>query len=427
MRHIIFLLLFMWVFMSCAKDDSTHSALTVLTSPKEGSAIDLSNEEGTHEFEWNNSESKESVFILGTDAQMTEKYYLPAGNTGKVVFTTTQLITAAIQLGAEVEESTKFYWCILPVGNLHVLSSEVRMINMIVPKSDNLLEPESEFSIDLDNESQKEVIFRWKAEAAPLETEVTLVFNSIVDNSVFVMDVANTGNIALTDIQLQNVLNQLSVKPCSTGTIGWNVKNKTTDTNLSTTPNLLILKGKTALVDVRGDEVIVYKVVTIQYEDGTSQIWMAENLRTKKYPDGTSIDKSTGVFIPPYPAEKTTLYGYQYHYYVYTRLTPKGWRLPTLTEYEKLFSSAKKTQGGISVVMHQDDWASLEDRTSMNAWGIGIPASGREETAHNVTGIGANFCFWATGLGEWKCAMFDGGNTLWQPWTQGASLRYVVE
>jgi uncharacterized protein (TIGR02145 family) len=101
--------------------------------------------------------------------------------------------------------------------------------------------------------------------------------------------------------------------------------------------------------DVDGNS---YKTVTI----GT-QVWMAENLRTKKYNDGTAIttglDNSqwvatTSAAYSIYPhasidglnsdAEVLAKYGAHYNWYAVNtgKLCPTGWHVPTIAEYQAL-------------------------------------------------------------------------------------------
>lgn len=90
----------------------------------------------------------------------------------------------------------------------------------------------------------------------------------------------------------------------------------------------------------------VYKTVTI----GT-QTWMAENLRTTKYNDGTSIPNvtgdgewenlSTGAYCNYNNTTNTdtvATYGRLYNWYAVNtgKLAPKGWHVPTDAEWTKL-------------------------------------------------------------------------------------------
>ena len=68
-------------------------------------------------------------------------------------------------------------------------------------------------------------------------------------------------------------------------------------------------------IDVRGDEKITYRVARISYSDGTSLVWLADNLRTTKYPDGTDIESNNYKNTPESFGEgRVKAYGVHYHY-----------------------------------------------------------------------------------------------------------------
>lgn len=85
-----------------------------------------------------------------------------------------------------------------------------------------------------------------------------------------------------------------------------------------------------------------YKVVKI----GT-QTWMAENLKTTKYNDGTSIQNDTALYLLKTPgycwynndsATYHNKYGVLYNWYTLTTgvLAPKGWHIPSDDEWRNL-------------------------------------------------------------------------------------------
>ena len=115
---------------------------------------------------------------------------------------------------------------------------------------------------------------------------------------------------------------------------------------------------QTTVTDIDGN---VYKTVKIGY-----QVWMAENLRTTKYNDGTPIPtgytndewkvlRTEAYTIYPHSgieglsseADVLEAYGALYNYYAVQtgKLCPKGWRLPTFAEWRTLSDYA----GGLGV------------------------------------------------------------------------------
>ena len=115
----------------------------------------------------------------------------------------------------------------------------------------------------------------------------------------------------------------------------------------SSASNSVTPHGLTAIVDIDGN---VYNIVTI----GT-QVWMAENLRTTKYNEGTAITPITGTGSEGAWAALTTaaycdynndpanslVYGKLYNWFVVAstnplNVCPTGWRVPTDLDFNAL-------------------------------------------------------------------------------------------
>lgn len=154
----------------------------------------------------------------------------------------------------------------------------------------------------------------------------------------------------------------------------------------------------------------VYKTVTI----GT-QTWMAENLRTTKYNDGTAIPNIIG--IASWLNTKTgaysncnnttsidsiATYGRLYNWYAVNtgKLAPKGWHVPTNAEWSQLITYL----GGVSLA-----GAKLKE-TSTSHWAS--PNTG----ATNETGFtalpGGTLGFIGKS-GTWLSATEDGATFAW--------------
>jgi uncharacterized protein (TIGR02145 family) len=101
---------------------------------------------------------------------------------------------------------------------------------------------------------------------------------------------------------------------------------------------------------VKDNDGNVYKTVTIG-----SQVWMAENLKTTKYNDGTAIplvadDKAWEALSTPafcwYNKDATTnknTYGALYNWYTVNtnKLCPRGWHVPADAEWTTLTTSLR--------------------------------------------------------------------------------------
>lgn len=106
------------------------------------------------------------------------------------------------------------------------------------------------------------------------------------------------------------------------------------------------------LVDTRGGKTISYTIVKI----GT-QYWMAENLRTELYADGSPITKYTGndadawhndtegaYKLPGDDSQTADLFGIFYNGFAVTSekgLAPEGWVVPTAEQWNTLKKAAK--------------------------------------------------------------------------------------
>ena len=132
----------------------------------------------------------------------------------------------------------------------------------------------------------------------------------------------------------------------------------------------------------------VYSTVTIG-----SQIWMVENLKTTKYNDGTSIplveDQTVWLrtFSPAYcwydndVAYSKTTYGALYNWYVVGtgKLAPKGWHVPTVSEWNTLasFLGGSDYAGGKMKEMGISHWDDPNVGATNSSGFTGLPAGRR--------------------------------------------------
>jgi len=111
------------------------------------------------------------------------------------------------------------------------------------------------------------------------------------------------------------------------------------------------VNGGGTIKDIDGN---VYHTVTIGTKKAplSSQVWMAENLKTTRFNDGTSISIVTdeslweGLLTPAYcwnnnDSTYKDSYGAYYNGYalITNKLCPTGWHVPSNSEWEILFSS----------------------------------------------------------------------------------------
>ncbi|GHV00399.1 hypothetical protein FACS1894159_06060 [Bacteroidia bacterium] len=222
--------------------------------------------------------------------------------------------------------------------------------------------------------------------------------------------------------------------------------------------------GSPALVDVRGDQTIIYPTVEITYGDATTAIWTTLGLRTTRFPNGTEIkvdDPTTWWHVagrPPYwgvetlkpidsypsgltyPVSFDQYMGYLYYNNSYTKFIPSGWHLPTKAEWQKLVDAAAASPGGLAVLCADNVWnAPFTDVSQLNAWGMnifawGYSSSGNSKLFYNTddwhTELHGNTAsFWYAGAAGWCSLLFNGTTTVYtsDTWCEGATIRLVKD
>lgn len=157
------------------------------------------------------------------------------------------------------------------------------------------------------------------------------------------------------------------------------------------------------LVDVRGKETNTYRIVKI----GT-QYWMADNLRTTCYADGSAIDSyletdtdgwkanTTGAYLKYGDTSWVEMSGYLYSGYAVVNekgLAPAGWEIPSQAQWSKV-----KTAGGASMANFKDSaemtWATGGEGN--NITGFSAIATGYFTTATGLAQLNTEAYFWST-------------------------------
>lgn len=169
-----------------------------------------------------------------------------------------------------------------------------------------------------------------------------------------------------------------------------------------------VQQNPTTITDVDGN---IYKTVTI----GT-QTWMAENLKTTKYNDGTSIplvtsndtwasnynNSTTNPMMCYYTnstANKDT-YGALYNFYVVSSITngeknvcPAGWHVPSDVEWTTL-QNFVGTDAGIKLKT-KTGWK--ENGDGINIYGFsGVPGGYRYNGNGSFASIGSDGYWWSS-------------------------------
>lgn len=164
------------------------------------------------------------------------------------------------------------------------------------------------------------------------------------------------------------------------------------------------------IADIEGN---VYKIVTIG-----KQVWMKENLKTTKYNDGTSIplvtdDKAWAALTTPAycwykndaKSNKNT-YGALYNWYTVNtnKLCPKGWHIPTDTEWTVLttYLGGESIAGGKLKEKGTTHWETPNTGATNESGFTALPSGYRNFAgAFDISGSNAiyfrsNGCWWSS-------------------------------
>jgi uncharacterized protein (TIGR02145 family) len=193
----------------------------------------------------------------------------------------------------------------------------------------------------------------------------------------------------------------------------------------------------------------VYKTIAI----GT-QTWMAENLRTTRYRDGTSIPNvtdntawrnlTTGAYCNynnTKSADTIATYGRLYNWYAATdslNIAPTGWHVPTDVEWTKLttylYLGGEIVAGGKMKEAGMTHWESPNIGATNESGFTGLPSGFRLEDSGGFSNLGYNSFYWSSTQCDFNSAWFynleyiyAGYNRACYPKGLGYSVRLVMD
>lgn len=151
----------------------------------------------------------------------------------------------------------------------------------------------------------------------------------------------------------------------------------------------------------------VYKTITIG-----NQIWMAENLKTTKYKNGTAIPKVTdamvwsGLTTPAYcwynndsSTYYTNKYGALYNWYTVNtgNLCPTGWHVPTNAEWTTLITylGGENITGGRLKENGTTHWYSPNTEATNEKGFTALPAGWRNDGSSSFYFVGYGTLWWS--------------------------------
>ena len=352
-----------------------------LESPDENAVLDLNNEEIlSYTFSWNNSYENGNAIILSSSPYLLKDTVLIyTGNVEEYTINVLDADAYFSALGIGGGKEGQIYWSVKPADNLSVAATEIRSFTAKRIKT-QLISPEDQTLISLNVDTPEDgILFSWENEDG-LEDEYQLYFslNNSMNDKFVTFDVGSVNEYTLTHQQLQDIITQLPISLYGQNIIYWNVRRKTNGEFVSRSSNVIKVNGMLVFTDIRGDEKITYRVSKIKYSTGEEVIWLAENLRTVKYPDGSDLSVTVDYWNAPIDIseELQNACGKYYSIGIVDKIVPEGWKVPTFDEYKTLLNESILA-GSANVLKHNLYWNwGGETPEIANRWGIGFVPSG---------------------------------------------------
>lgn len=423
---------------SCGEDNyELHLPMSDLglNLPGEGELWDL-NDMSVKEytFSWKEvSEGGNTLIVSASPVLLNPVVLFDVGKEKSFTITSLDADARFSALGIKTGNAGTLYWTVKPTDQLSVAATEIRTLTLKRMISD-LATPEDQQIVSLDGDApDKRIEFSWKVDGDAPDTEYQLCFgmtNGLEENKVTV-DAGTEGKYSLTHQQVQDLLLALPIARYSTNKIYWNALRKEDGSRVSRSSNVLFLNDMMIFTDVRGDESITYKVAKLKYSNGATSVWLAENLRTTRYADGTVIPKGQ-IWEAPANLSEDIRQAYGRYYSIANRkkVVPAGWRLPTKDEYAELFREAGMCTGQWNVLKHPVYYHGYEGKENVNAWGMNLSSAGYVPWAEsvNVENHQNVWCYLLTGDLDRQVILHDGGPQLWpvEVWG-GAPMRLIYE
>lgn len=439
LKFYMIIMVLIWVSTSCRQNDNYSVEVPIssinLVVPVQDALLDL-NDMGVnaYTFRWAESAQASYRLVFSKSNMLTDPIYVEAGNVKELSLLTESLDEIAADFGFGNGAQGTLYWSAKANDNLGVAAKEIRTIQVkrFVSK---LLTPENQKMIKLNGDSPTAVTsFAWDTQGEATTQGYSLVFadNKEMKGETVIVPVGALSSAAISHSQLQDIFMKFASHPFKTKRVFWNVKRDQENTMLTRSGISVDIDPMMIYKDVRGDEVITYKVAKIVYSDGKQQYWLAENLRTKKYNDGSNIENENIMFASVNtfsPAEVTAFGGYyRPNSSMFNKLPAKGWRIPTIGEYRTLYEAADLQEGTYNVLRSPlyYNYSATKADPKVNKWLLGLVTSGQQQGEVKVV-TNTNFCYMmAKGIGEdnHRAAMLD-HFAIWEVWAVGATVRLI--
>lgn len=178
-----------------------------------------------------------------------------------------------------------------------------------------------------------------------------------------------------------------------------------------------------------GDQVTIHSIPprvfgTVSDIDGNNyrtidignMIWMADNLKTTRFQDGTAINNSLGTGVPGYGAYQNNashaeVYGYLYNGFAISdakKVCPSGWHIPSVAEWNQLGSLL----GGLSAAggrmkSTSSNWSSPNTGADNSSGFSALPGGSYIYSAAIFADRGNDGYFWSRQTGTFYYVSYD--------------------
>lgn len=440
-KYIKYLLIIavLYTFSSCQEDYGYKVEVPIsnitLSLPEPNAEIDL-NEMSIEEytFSWNETIEGGTTLVLSGSEVLLNPVYFNAGDAKSYSIKAELLDQITADFGIENGKMGTIYWAVKPTNHLGIASLEIRPLN-VKRLISRLLIPENQKPITLDGDRPSlPISFTWDTEGEDPATSYSIVFSNNKDmtGEVVTYNVGAVKNVGITNAQLQDVFTKYSNHPFKSMRLYWNIKKTEKDEYLSRSSSSIEVTPMMIFKDVRGNEEITYKVAKISYRDGRVQYWLAENLRTRKYSDGSDIEDDNYMFAPShlFTEEQVRVFGgyYRPNPTMFQKLPATGWRIPTITECRELYEEALAQEGTYNVLRDPVfyDYEPTKSDPKVNKWKLGLVTAGqRQGEDKSITNTSFSYIM-ATGIGNdtHRAAMLD-HFAIWEVWAVGVNVRLI--
>ncbi len=258
----------------------------------------------------------------------------------------------------------------------------------------SIFSPDDLEEFDLDWEHQDETLaFEWESDNS--EAEYSIAFS--LDDTMKQPQLIKAGSECKYDVthkQFDDILGELGIGEYRKGTLYWQIQAEVNGrVSTSDVRSMDLFRFYKPFYDSVNDQ--TYKVCRVMDElTGEYAVWMAENLRSTKYSDGTEIGSEGVRFYGDNPddGDRTDMREIYGGYYTWTAAVrnvpdaeegikvqgaaPAGWHIATKDEWDFLINNCTDQDEPATALKNPDYWDPTSGNKGQNTIGFGMPAGG---------------------------------------------------